>query len=507
MANKDSEILLAEDAHDTPCDFNELFSTMEQSCFADKFPVYLKSLEPLSDPHPEPSNNLDEPSIPTTEALVTLSNSVVLTESSQPRDRGGRFSSKIGQVKRTSTRKSARKISSNQKTDSKLAMRKSRRTSGKKPMLDLLAADFGRGRRSNMVRRARPLAWGLGGKIDEIFKQYAESNVDANEHIELRNGRAGCNGEKQSVQNSQDESRALNKGLLLKFKLGSMAIQNCQINTIPDMDKDLDIYREFKSEALTLQSDIKDNYVNGVDRTSPLRDTTKIGNQDKQTVSSKSPVNDVLAETERSEILKITEIGESVENRRLDPGTSPDSEVINMIPETQISGNTSDDILVSLKDCISHQTDDCGIGSRIPSPEIVNDVLLCEKQIESSWSSGASMTITTGIASSNTSSREGCPMEPLRETDVGASMDMLAAESVMKADVGIVGIESVESKSSGPDFQKNSKSKSSVNKNRTNCRQNGSPAKSTSKGKVKEKSGKNQTYCDIETHPVTGLLF
>lgn len=327
MANQYSEIL-PEDAQDTPCDFNELESIMQPDCLTDTLSVYLESCEPFSVPDNDPSHNLDDE--PNTNALVDPFNSIVLTESYEVRDNEGQNS------KCSSTRRSTRKVTSkNQKTDTKLAARKSRRASGKKPMLDLLSADVGRRRRSDLVPRARPSTWGFGGKIDEIFKK----NVNANEDIESRKGKTGRKGGKKTPK----------KGLLLKFKVGTKAIETCQFNTIPSIDKDLEIYSEVKIEASTLQSHEKE-------------------------VPSAS--NENLDKRERSDDL--AGIGDSVENGCLDPGTSPDSEVINVIPETQISGTTAEG-LHSSKDCISHQSSDFGVGSGTPSPEIVNDVLSCDK--------------------------------------------------------------------------------------------------------------------------------
>ena len=42
MVNQDSEIF-PEDAEDTPCDFNELVSTMQPDCLTDTLSVYLES--------------------------------------------------------------------------------------------------------------------------------------------------------------------------------------------------------------------------------------------------------------------------------------------------------------------------------------------------------------------------------------------------------------------------------------------------------------------------------
>ncbi|KAI3746163.1 hypothetical protein L6452_08586 [Arctium lappa] len=195
-----------------------------------------------------------------------------------------------------------------------------------------------------------------------------------------RGGKRNADFVNQSIQNSQSESQALNKGILLKLKLGTKVIQICQFNTIPDMDKHLESYREVKIDASTLQSDMKNNY------------------------------------------------------------------------EKEISGTTAEglhDLRISSKGCIAHQSGDCGDGSGIPSPEIVSDVSLCdkfkhgEKQIEGSWYSGQSMLITTRVASSNASSREGCPLEPvasLQETEVGVSIDMLTIESVLKVDLALLGL-------------------------------------------------------------------
>ncbi|KAK9049221.1 hypothetical protein SSX86_031812 [Deinandra increscens subsp. villosa] len=491
MVNKDSGILPAENAHYPSCDFNELVSTMEPNYLADALSAYLEPCElfPVIDPEPEPCNNVDRSNICKTDVFVDPFNSNVLIESSDLRNTDGKDSGKtISETKRSSNRKSTRKSSSNQKNNNKLAARKSRRNPGKRPMVDLLAAFVGRGQRSNLVRRARPSAWGFVAKIDEIFTQNAEKNMDIKGITVLQGGKRNTDYVNKNIQKSEGETKAVNKGLLLKLKLGKMPIQNCQFNTIPDMEKDPESYREVKLEASNLQSNIKENYEKEVYRPSSQ-------NLDKEIVSLKLPNFDAcLAEKE------ITE------NRCLDPGTSPDSEVINVIPDTQVNGNITEDIKVSSKDCISHQSDDCGVASGMPSPETVSDVLLCEKKIEGSSPIVPSMSVTN-------SSREGCPvgtMTSFHQTEVRVPMDMLTVESLVKDDRSIAGIESVESRSNGPRLPKSSKSKSksksSVNNNKTNCHQKASPAKSTAKENIKEKSGKDQMYCDRENQPVTGLL-
>ncbi|KAI3821314.1 hypothetical protein L1987_08878 [Smallanthus sonchifolius] len=489
MANKDFEIVPTENAHYPSCAFNEIVSTMEPNYLDDELSAYLDPCEPFPviepGPDSEPCNNVDEPNILKTDALVDPYNSIVLTEHSDLRDTYGKDTGNyINELARSSNRRSTRKSSSNQKSHTKSAARKSRRSSGKRPVVDFLASDVGKGQRSNLVRPARPSAWGLAGKIDEIFKQNAEKNVGAKGRTVHRGGNRNTDSVNKSIQNSEGESRASNKGLLVKLKLGTVAIQNCQFNTIPDMEKDLESYREIKLEDSNLHSNIKENYEKEVSRASNE-------SLDKGTISLQSTINDMRpAERER------------IENRCLDPGTSPDSEVINVAPDAQANVNITEGIRVSSKDCISQQSDDCGVASGIPSPEIVNDVLLCEKHFEGSWPSVPSMSITN-------SSREGCPMGPMasfHQTEVKVSMDMFTVESLMKADYSITGIESGESRSNGQHLQKSSKSKSSVNKNRTDCYQKTSPAKSTAKGDIKEKSGKNQTYCETETHPVTGSL-
>lgn len=495
MASKDSETSGSEDAQDTSSDY-ELESAMEPNCLADTLSGYLESCEPFSVTDPDSSKNLGARNIFKPDALVDPLNSIVLNESFELRDNDG---PELHEIKRSSTRRSTRKSSTNQKTDINLTARKTRRTSVKKPMLDLLAADFGRGKRSNSVRRARPLSWGLGGKIDEIFKLNADPNVDAAEYLELRN-------EVKATHNSQDESQTLNKGLLLKLKVGTDAIYNCQVNKIPDMDKGFESYREVELEASTLQSDIKGNYEKEVPSASN-------GILDKGMLSLKSSVIvGLYAESRRRGDLAVKAV--SVETKCLDPGTSPDSEVINVIPDIQINGIATEglnEIPTSSKDCISHQSADCGVGSGITSPEIVSDVLLCdnsehgEKHVEGSLSSGASISVTTGVASGNTSSREECPADlvtSLQETEVGVSACMLTVESGTKADLSIAGIDSVESKNS-QNLQKSSRPKNPVNEERSNFPQKELPLSSTANGKNKAESGKAETN-DTESHPVTG---
>ncbi|XP_071692179.1 histone-lysine N-methyltransferase ASHH2-like [Rutidosis leptorrhynchoides] len=475
MATTGSEILPAQDAYDPPLDFNEHALAMEPSCLVDALSVYMESCEPFTTSNAGASN---EPTISKTEALVDPFNSIVLTESSDPRNNDGKVGNKVNEIKRPSSRRSTRKVPSNKETVTNSGSRKSKRTSGKKLMLDLYLVDVQRRRRSDLARPPRFSAWGLGVKIDEIFEN-APNNVDVVENVESVKGRTGCKGGKRNTEyvnqgvHSQGESRDINKGILLKLKLGTKTLQNCQINMIPDMDRDLESYREVDTETPALQSDIKGNFEKEISRAS-----------NENLVSLKSSVIDtLLTEKEKSEdfvgktgsqVLELPGIGESVENRCLDPGTSPDSEVINLISEAQISGSITEDIRGPSKNCVPNQSGEGGVGSRIPSPEIVNDVLSCEK--------------------------------PLQETEVGVSMDKLTFDSILTSDVSFAQIESPESKSNVQDFQKSSRSKSLVNKKSSNCGQKGSPSKSISKGIFKEISGKDRADCDAEIHLVAGNL-
>ncbi|CAI9268072.1 unnamed protein product [Lactuca saligna] len=116
---------------------------MQSDYLTDTLSVYLESCEPLSVTDNDPSHNVDEPN---TGPLVDPFTYIVLTESSEVRDYNY-----VQNIKCSSTWRSTRKVTMNQKTDTKLVARKSKRASGKKPMLDLLSADVGRRRISAWV--------------------------------------------------------------------------------------------------------------------------------------------------------------------------------------------------------------------------------------------------------------------------------------------------------------------------------------------------------------------
>ncbi|GJU45069.1 hypothetical protein Tco_1202335 [Tanacetum coccineum] len=116
MASNDPETRGSEDAQDTSSHY-ELESAMEPNCLADTLSSYLESCEPFSVTDSESSKNPGAQNIFKPDDLVDPLNSIILNESFELRDNVAPGSSKIHKIKRSSTRRSTRKSSANQKTD------------------------------------------------------------------------------------------------------------------------------------------------------------------------------------------------------------------------------------------------------------------------------------------------------------------------------------------------------------------------------------------------------
>ncbi|KAK3016038.1 hypothetical protein RJ639_005298 [Escallonia herrerae] len=212
----------------------------------------------------------------------------------------------------------------------------------------------------------------------------------------------------------------------------------------------------------------------------------------------------------------------------MDPGTSPDSEVINVISDTQISGKTVEDLhdaLTSSQDCVASRD-----LTSLPQTSSENGKECNKPQQASSENNGhqgklrdcfcMSEDSAIGNASGTTSGSDGVSMDfqpKSRVNDFGVSIDTSKVESFVEGNqcssLG-VGLESPESQTSEPlrycnvpkgrKVSKISRSKG-MSRSGNACRPDEKQANSVDKHKVNEKDDGSLVVCNVESDPVADI--
>uniref|UniRef100_A0A5B6ZFR2 Histone-lysine N-methyltransferase ASHH2 n=1 Tax=Davidia involucrata TaxID=16924 RepID=A0A5B6ZFR2_DAVIN len=577
------------------CNVKEGSSDMDPNCAVENLSVSLQSCEPFCAADNDSPKSFVAPDIVGTNLLVGAFNSISIVESSGRREHEGKDNVGYDDASKTmcpdiiypSSRRSTRMNKLNQKTQAKKDAGKRGKTAKKKPLLDLILLRVARRRRSFLCKQARSSVWGLFGNVTQVFEQNIGLDVNQNEYKESRKVRSGRGSGKQnknqagrSSQGSKGKIRASTSGIRLKLKLGKEVNQSCPVDMVPVVDNGLGKYRGTSIEFPKLNNHIEDKLEEQVPGIREFQYCN--GNMEKGMMLSDASILDVhLADKDLDSTvieklagnttdnnhaipcqIEDEGLGVAVDNKYLDPGTSPDSEVINLIPDAQVSGKVPEDLhdaLISSQACVAPQdvmslslpqmsskkgmkkdkltqAVNCSVEDRFPNPEIINKARELEKPGQREkmgdgfYSSEASISTTTGIASGNTSSSEGFSREPLLlsgVTDFGVSSETLKDERSAEVDLYSrlgVGIESPESrisekllpssKSKGRKLPKNSKS-TGVSKSRPvpdstrsrrgkACRQKGNQTKSVNKRKIKEKGDFKQVVCKVESHAQTG---
>ncbi|KAL7246186.1 hypothetical protein ACSBR2_001338 [Camellia fascicularis] len=567
-------------------------SNMDPNCALEELSVSLRSCEPFSVTDNEPCKSLVAPCISGTEVLVGALNSFSIVESSEHRDDKGKDKVKFDdafEMKFPDTICSSppRRSSQRTKLNEKTHTRKGGRTVMRKPLLDSVPFGVARKRR-NFCKPARSSVWGSLSHISQIFEQNTGVDVNQNEHTKSRNARGvqgiGKHSKNQvgaSSQRSKRKKIATSGRIRLKVTLWKEVGQSFLPNLVSITGNGLGNDWGTNSEVpkLTDGSENKlkeeDPRINGfqccngdlekaVSNTSHLN--VCLANKDLESPVIYENSDGITADNHQrlpSEI-EVEGLGVAFDNRYLDSGTSPDSEVINLITETQVNGKVQEDLkdaLISSQACCVAPEDftsldlsqmrnkkgkkkdklfhagNFSVGDRLPSQEILNKASVLEKwgqgekMGDGSYSSEASISTATANVSGNTSSSEGVSREPLpssRITDFGVSCENLKAESGTEEDICFrlgVGLESPEShisenllpnskakgwkhfKSSKPRGMSKSGSEvcdSPRSQSGNACGQKGNQVKSVSRKKVKDKGASNEVVSKVENHQETG---
>lgn len=296
--------------------------------------------------------------------------------------------------------------------------RKCKRISNGKVPSDLSFFEFvGTGRRS-LFYKPRESDWGSMDSIDHVFKQIADADLNRAEHEKLREdgGIVGdvklkSNQKRARSHRSKKEVPASTSRIRLKVTFG----RSCSSDIIPGVvgDHRSSCHTQIKSPKCT--EDIKKKFEEGI-RSAP-------------------DGHDEVATQKQVELL------EAVDSRCLEPGTSPDSEVINMIPDSQTSEKIAEDDILDKEICavsgevssstlpiassrkgmkkdIPCQYVNCSTDDKPQSPEIIDGTQVADqdrhlqKMTNDAILSEPYMSITTGNISAKTSSSGVSFVEP-----------------------------------------------------------------------------------------------
>jgi histone-lysine N-methyltransferase SETD2 len=471
---------------------------------------------------------------------------------------------------------------SSRKAQTKRAARKSRNTT-KVPNLHLGIETVFKSvtrKRSCFSKPARSSAWGLLGNITHAFTMIDGPRLDEIENNGSQKARGGRGSRKRNNRAGGRSQRSSKKGcasascIRLKVKVGKEACQteaNPKI-MIPEVidtkasaelvsNYGVESYQETSFEMSKLVHYAEDNVAEeGAGKQlqsfdiklkaelhcDPYGMDVNLANKDMEgmVIFEKSPGDTVEDYIGVPLYTEVEALGATTEKRYTDPGTSPDSEVINLVAEGQVDARCPEDfhdaVLSSSK---AFATDQGGNGKRrgkkkerlpqaancSPAAASLNKVKLAKKRGgRQRKADGLSSTEILTSSSSvngliNTPSSKECSAEqvPLsRETELEVSGEVLTEEISMETKICVGGLDA-ELRSSESQISKNplpsTKSRGNgVNKGRSKvsdsaksrrangCKDRGNDRKSVKKNKAKGKSVCDHVFYKVDDDPEIG---
>lgn len=476
-------------------------------------------------------------------------------------------------------RRSARARKSSQKTQTANVARKGWKTANKKPHSHGIFEIFlkvVRKKRSSFCKPARASIWGSLENITQVF--YHNSDLDCgqvqNQGSRKTKGGRGCGKRNKSraVGNSQGskvKGRASTSHIRLKVKMGKRVSQSGSKDIVPDVVDTSDpvqtMFSDNGSELCWAMGSELQKFTVGVEtqlveeipgtgqhltshgnlekeKTSPIDsalDEVHFTDKDQETIvipdnSDRNAATNYLSISSKTEVEALEG---AIDNGYLDPGTSPDSEVINLIPDGQVGARVQEDlhdvVQASSKDSVAaadvtssnvpllkskkgkkkdklFQAGNSDVEDRLPCQASQSRARVTEKQgdgwkMENGlYSSENLVSSCSGIASSNLLSFQGCSTEllPPVEDTLNLSLDGSSESQNSKKLLP-------STKAKGHKLPKSSKSgrasksrsqflDSGRNQRRNACRQKESQQKSARKNVNEE--GVCNHVCKVESH-------
>lgn len=324
------------------------------------------------------------------------------------------------------------------KTDAKWRLRKCKKMSKQKVVPDIEFLEHARRRRSCFSNKPRVSDWGSLETIGHVFKQVEDAGSDQNKQKKSRKSRSNKGDAKRKNSRKHTNSRGSKKEIptstshiRLKVKFGA----GCPSDIKPSVVDDHDSSFGMQIKSPKYNEDIEKKSEEGIPRT--LDGHGEIGTQ--------------------------TQVGlleEAVGSRCSDPGTSPDSEVINLLAESQTDEKVVEDDILNKRCCVSreisslslpktfsrkgkkkrkpHQDVKGSINDEPPSSEIIDNTGVADqrrhldRRTDSAVSTKASMSTTNGNISFKTSSACGyikeTPLEQYGVSSFGAPSKIFEVE-------------------------------------------------------------------------------
>lgn len=405
-----------------------------------------------------------------------------------------------------------------------------------------------RKKRSYPSKQARSSIWGMLGNVSELFRQsngheviQAHSEGSQKQKCSRNNGKKNRSRTAPSAQGYQRKCGSANNCLRLKVKVGKEVSQSC-VNIHEAID--LSALAAFARRDYESDMCLEDNFGSprgADDAVDKLRkcetDLFECFGNDQEKKTSTDLVSDKLAGGERD---NFPGVPSHIVVEAPDPGTSPDSEVINLTPDTHVDCKPhqdhrdraltiSSDVAASAdlttnkkakKKSKLFSTDSCISGSQSP-------IMVRKNKAKSSNLHGQKKNLRDGLnnietsalfislkASSNYSSDKEQSKDPLcflGETEFAVSVETCNGDSGSEAKVES-NLASPNSKDLLPDAIvkgcKISKGKSKVcdsrNKRATERKQWEAQKKSGNKKMTHGKVGCDKNACKLEIQPETG---
>ena len=481
-------------------------------------------------------------------------------------------------------RRSARARKSSQKTQTANVARKGWKTANKKPHSHGIFEIFlkvVRKKRSSFCKPARASIWGSLENITQVF--YHNSDLDCgrvqNQGSRKTKGGRGCGKRNKSraVGNSQGskvKGRASTSHIRLKVKMGKRVSQSGSKDIVSDVvdtsdpvqtmfsDNGSELCWAMGSELQKFTVGIETQLVEEIpgtgqhltshgnlekEKTSPIDsalDEVHFTDKDQETIvipdnSDRNAATNYLSISSKTEVEALEG---AIDNGYLDPGTSPDSEVINLIPDGQVGARVQEDlhdvVQASSKDSVAaadvtssnvpllkskkgkkkdklFQAGNSDVEDRLPCQASQSRARVTEKQgdgwkMENGlYSSENLVSSSSGIASSNLLNFQGCSTEllPPVEDTLNLSLDGSSESQNSKKLLP-------STKAKGHKLPKSSKSgrasksrsqflDSGRNQRRNACRQKESQQKSARKNVNEE--GVCNHVCKVESHQEIGM--
>lgn len=497
---------------------------------------------------------------------------------SEPADNEGKDCVKVDCVIETkccdivssSSQRSSQRGKTKSKTKTKRAARKCRSTgkavtSHRSIKLCLTA----RRKRSCLSKPARSSIWGLLGNVTHLFENYNGFELikvqnqglqkpKGGRKIRKRNKSGGAGG---SSRGSSAKCSTSTNGFRLKVKVGKVVGQNFMNFTVPEVVNTLPfgtaISGDFETEFCPKNSLGSPRLVSSIDDELSNGETVKLlkffsNEEEKEKSFADASILDArLAKPAAGDLRDNFVVNEEAsgvqsDSRFKDPETSPDSEVINLIPNVHVDSRPNEDLhgtvltpndFVAPGDLVSSKKGkkknkvsgarNCIVEDGSPCPVRINKSKLSKqhgKRQNSSDGFCSTETLTSSAsanASSNSSSDKELSKESLHfsgETELGVSAEAFKIESNTEAktqcnlDVGLGLSKSQKSKNSlstaktkGRAIPKSKSKGSDSGSKRVNvCRQR-TERRSVSKKKTKEKTAYDQVVCKVESHLEEGM--